>query len=481
MNEKLKILYMAAEAVPFIKAGGLGDVAGSLPKAIKGISKSIDIRLVLPFHNEIKDQGLDLRPVVKMSIDHHDGPIPAEVLLTEFEGFPIYFVSGTPISSSKSIYSERSLEDGYKYAFFSLAVLELAKALNWQPDILHANDWHTAIAVYALKLKRKQDVFFTNTKSLLTIHNLPYLGNEAGPALSGFGLPPVVEPSLPDWSRNMPLPMGLWAADKINTVSVEYANEILTEEFGSGLYQYLQTRKDDISGILNGLDQESWDPSSDPNLWADFSNQTLTNRKENKLKLQDEIGFAVSQRIPLLSIVSRLNYQKGIDLAIQTLRNLTDHPWRVVILGTGDEELENQIKQFQQDYPDKVKAHNHFDERFSRKIFAGADAILIPSRYEPCGLTQMIGMRYGCVPIARATGGLRDTIVDYHQSEGSTGFLFKDATPEALANAVERALEVYSDQRRWRGLQLRGMRKDFSWTRSAHKYIDLYQTISTEI
>jgi starch synthase len=280
---------------------------------------------------------------------------------------------------------------------------------------------------------------------------------------------------LPSWAASLPLPMGLAAADRIVAVSPGYAGEILTEEFGAGLDGYLHNRSDVISGILNGLDLEAWDPETDKALHTNFALGSLKDRQANKLALQNTLGFLKDPKMPLLGMITRMDYQKGIDMAIEALAAIADQEWQAVILGTGDPQQEGAAAQLAQQFPEKVRAVLRFDGQLARQIYAGADMHLIPSRYEPCGLTQMIAMRYGCVPLGRATGGLRDTIIDYHQSPAtSTGFLYEGASGQALADAIVRGLGVYYDGRRWQGLQRRGMKQDFSWEKAARLYYDKY-------
>lgn len=494
-HEPLRVLFVAAEADPFMKVGGLGDVAGSLPRAIHKLNfpmgaeadqagahpKSIDIRVALPYHGAIAAQSRNLQPIISFNVPHQDNPVPAVAYGQEMDGVPVYLISGKPIPPEMPVYTGDPEIDGNKYTFFSMAVLELARALGWQPHLLHANEWHTAPAVYALSI-RQDDHFFSKTSTLLGIHNLPYLGSGVGPVLSAYNLPPASTSSLPEWAQHLPLPLGLLAADHLVTVSPTYAQEILTPEFGSGLYYFLQERAATISGILNGLDIDQWNPQTDPQLVANYDRDNLDLRKTNKRALQEELGLLVDPDIPLLGMVTRMEYQKGVDLALDALRQIdlleNNHhfAWQAVILGTGAPDLEEASHRMQSDYPDQVRAVTTFDTALSRRIYGGADALLTPSRYEPCGLTQMIAMRYGCVPIARSTGGLKDTIRHYSDKKGS-GFLFWKPTPEVLSGTIRDALQLYRNQKAWRKLQREGMSQNFSWERSARAYISLYRSL----
>lgn len=474
MQRKLNILFIAAEADPFIKVGGLGDVAGSLPRALHQVAGDVmlDVRLVIPFHSTIRTEVLDLKREAVFTLPRADGPVPVQVFSVESGGVPVYLIAGEPISAYPEVYTPDTRADGFKYTFFSLAALELARVLGWRPDIIHANDWHTAPAVYALRLMRAHDDFFAQTRSVLGIHNLVYTGKGASDALYAYGLPPVLDGSLPDWAEHVPLALGLWAADSLAAVSPTYAQEILTPEFGAGLDAYLRTRREVITGIVNGIDESMWDPSTDAALPANFDANTLERRAENKAALQARFGLAKDSSVPLLAMVTRMDPQKGVDIALDALRLLPDLPWQAVILGTGVNFVEEAARRLEADLPDRVCAIIRYDGKLSRQIYGGADLFLMPSRYEPCGLSQMIAMRYGCVPLVRATGGLRDTVQD-----GQTGFVFDGRSPEAMAECLRRAIQSFGDKPAWRKLQQNGMAQDFSWDKSAHEYLKLYLSL----
>lgn len=492
MKPVLRVLFLAAEAVPFVKIGGLGDVAGSLPPALRRLSFSsegeasleIDVRLFIPFHGAIQRNAYPLRRICRFKLPYAGGFTPVEVLSVEQNGLPVYLINGPLIPPDVPVYTSDTGVDGLKFTFFSLAALELARRLDWAPHVVHANDWHTALAVYALSLTRDKEAFYRDTLTVLGLHNLPYLGLGAGQVLAEFGLPPAAGSVLPKWAQDVPLPLGLLSADHVVAVSPTYAREILIPEFSSGLHVFLRKRAKTISGILNGLDVERWDPQSDEFLAARFGPGDLAARSMNKAALQAEFGLAQDPRLPLLAMVTRLDHQKGVDLVPEALRQLlssptyTGRPWQVIILGTGDPELERAVRRLEADFPQRARAAIRFDAALSHRLYAGADMLLIPSRYEPCGMTQMIAMRYGCVPVARSTGGLRDTIRDDNRSPEGTGFLFEDASPQALAVALGRALRAFNDRELWRGLQQRGMERDFSWDRSARQYLELYRSLT---
>lgn len=483
-TRQLKVLYLAAEAYPLIKVGGLGDVAGSLPRAVRAVAHQgteppidIDIRLVLPFHGGIQRHGRSLRRLVSFSLALPGGSLPVKAWETRLDEVPVYLLSGAPISQEAPVYSDGAGVDSYKYTYFSLAALELSRALAWTPDVVHANDWHTALALYAMR--REEAPTFACSAGLLGVHNLPYMGDGSGAALRAFGLPPADDERLPRWARSTPLPLGLLAADHIVTVSPQYAREILTPEYGAGLDGFLARRKDSIHGILNGIDTRQWDPASDTALAANYTAETLERRAANKATLLDEFGLQEGERLPLLAVVSRLEAQKGIDLLPPALEALAGEAWQLIILGSGSRELEEAMRQFAGRFPERARAALRFDSGLSRRLYAGADMLLLPSRYEPCGLSQMIAMRYGCLPVARAVGGLRDTIHDAPGSTG-TGFLFAEATPQDFASAIRRALDVYQDAALWERMQRNAMAQDFSWERSAKEYIHLYLHASKE-
>ena len=485
-KRSISILYVASEAAPFVKVGGLGDVAGSLPKAIKSLTPDqlggfeIDIRLVIPFHTLINQKLENIQLVSTFVIKHNQGNIPARVFQTSIEGVTVYLIEGGSILSDQNVYSSNPEYDAKKYIFFSLATLEMLKNINWQVDIIHANDWHTAIICYDLKQRKLTDPFFRNTKSVLSMHNMPYMGSSSERIINEFGLPNCACDTLPDWARSIPLPIGMHAADYLLTVSPNYAQEILTPDYGCGLQDFLNGRKETLSGILNGLDESKWDPMIDNAIHYNYNIDQIDARINNKLALQTEFGLEKNKSIPLFIMVTRMDQQKGVDIAISALRMIADTAWQAILLGTGDPVLETACRSLEVEMPSKVRAVIRFDLNLSKRMYAGGDVILIPSRYEPCGLTQMIAMRYGCVPLARSTGGLKDTIIDEDKNRKNNGYLFSEAVPEAMALTLSRAIEDYKDPDKWQVLQSNGLNTDFSWEKSAIDYVKIYLKLIEE-
>lgn len=480
LNQTLKILFASSEAFPLVKVGGLGDVAGSLPNALLALppeatnGHTLDIRLVIPYHPVIPRNKPEITLVATFPVPHPAGPRRASAYLTSIGATRVYLIDGDDIPKQGGVYSLDTQKDGEKFTFFSLAVLELCRALDWKPDILHAQDWHTAISLHILKSMRRRDPFFEGVKSIFTVHNLPFMGAGTDQALTSFGIHKSTDSRLPPWGRYQPLPMGLSAADMITTVSPTYAKEIMTPEFGCGLETFLQKRAASVTGILNGLDLASADPATDPALVTNFNAETLSNRIENKLALQKEFGLEANPDVPLIISIGRFDYQKGIDLAVDGLAQVSDQPWQAILLGSGNPSIEATARSMEQRYPTRIRAAIRFDSALSKRMYAGGDMLLIPSRYEPCGLTQMFAMRYGCIPVARATGGLRDTIFDTPDPKTSTGFLFERATADALAEAIRRALAAYADRTGWVNRQTYAMTQDFAWSRFAQTYVELY-------
>ncbi|HEX9333467.1 MAG TPA: glycogen/starch synthase [Anaerolineales bacterium] len=474
MPQTINILFLAAEAEPFVKVGGLGDVAGTLPRALRALSNDeikLDVRLVLPHHSVVRSDTF--RPVGIYSIPRGKTEVQVEAYEGILNGMPVYFINGDAIRASGSVYSSNNKLDAEKYTFFSLAALELPRQINWEPNIVHANDWHTALAAYGNLVKRWSEKT-RRVSSLVTIHNLPFLGPNVKEILEEFGLP-LANTDLPEWARGMPMPLGLWASDAMVAVSPTYADEILHEEFGSGLQDFFRNRTDSLRGILNGIDTVSFDPQTDPTLAANFNAETLSVRPRNKAALQERVGLPINPDVPLLGMVSRMDQAKGIDIALKGLRMMAKQDWQLVLLGAGDPNLESIARKLQEDMPNRVCVETRYDAKLARQIYGGSDIFLMPSRYEPCGISQMIAMRYGSIPLVRAVGGLHDTVTD-----SETGFVFVDTKVKSFNDTLRRALNLYPYRSRWLNLQKAGMAQDFSWSNSAKKYLELYKKLIAE-
>jgi starch synthase len=431
----------------------------------------VDVRLVLPHHAVIRSDTF--RPVGIYSIPRGKTEIQVEAYEGILDGMPVYFINGEPIRASGSVYSANNTLDAEKYTYFSCAALELPRQLNWEPNIIHANDWHTALAAYGNLVKRWNEKT-RRVSSLVTIHNLPFLGPNVKEILEAYGLP-LAHTDLPDWARVMPMPLGLWASDAMVAVSPTYAEEILHEEFGSGLQGFFRNHTDSLQGILNGIDTASFDPQTDPALAANFNAEALDLRPRNKAALQEQAALPVDPDVPLLGMVSRMDNAKGIDIALKGLKMMGKQGWQLVLLGAGDPKLEELAKKLQEDMPGRVCVETRYDARLARQIYAGSDIFLMPSRYEPCGISQMIAMRYGSVPLVRAVGGLHDTVTD-----SETGFVFVDKKVKSFNDTLRRALALYPYRSRWLQLQKAGMAQNFTWSLSARKYLDLYKKLIGE-
>ena len=482
-NPAFKVCFVISEAEPLIKVGGLGDVGGTLPAALTALPKemtdgrAIDVRVVIPFHDVLKQKNIPVKWVCNYRIPYENG-LFQDVYVSQAEGMdvPIYLIDGDPIRG-KGVYSSNPVDDSYKYIFFSSAADELFRHIDWIPDVLHAHDWHAAASVMKMKQMRSYDPKFHHVKMLYTIHNLPYAGGNSPDILEKYGIERAFAEEIPSHMRGCPMSLGLTAADMVSTVSETYAKEILTDEFGHGYQYFLQAHANKVTGIVNGIVPEQWNPASDHVLYQNFDVNHLEKKAENKRMLQAEAGLPQREDVPLIIMIGRMDAQKGVDLAFAALRKILGMDWQALILGTGNPAIQNDCLALQSAYPDRVRAEIRYDGAFSRKMYAGGDLLLMPSRYEPCGIAQMIAMLYGCVPIAHSTGGLKDTITDPSEGDEYTGFLFNEADPDACAEALRRALTAYSNRETWQILQKRCMVQNFTWEKSAKKYYDLYKSL----
>lgn len=491
----MNILFAASEAVPFTKTGGLADVAGALPRELARLGHRVC--LVLPRYGPIDgaEHGLTERPSLK--VPTFRGPMDATVEETELldptvpadSRVRVFLIGHDPYFRRAGLYMEggRDYPDNLdRFAFFSRAVVELgltlASTVEWEPQILHAHDWQTALSVtYRAGLYASHPAM-QRLRTLFTVHNVAYQGNFPLAEYVKTGLDP--ELAGPDaFGRDGAICLlkgGLLSADFVSTVSPTYSREIQTPEYGHGLDAVVRQRRDRLVGILNGIDTVTWNPASDPHLPARFSRTDLSGKAICKAAVQ--ASFELPRRdVPLIAVVSRLDRQKGIDLVLAALPELVREDVQVVLLGTGDPQLESALRSSARRHPAHVGVRIDFDEGLAHRIIAGADLFLMPSRYEPCGLTDLYSMRYGTVPVVRRTGGLADTVLPYapgsQDRADATGFQFDEASPESLGGSLRLALRIKADADRWRRLLLAGMARDASWASSAVQYVELYHRI----
>lgn len=469
----LRILFASAEVAPFAKVGGLADVAGSLPQALATLGH--DVRVAMPLYASIDRDRWGIHGSERpLEVPFEGGKMEATVHEVKRDGALILFLDHELLRRPK-VYGEP--DDARRFAFFCRAAMEEAARTQWRPDVIHAHDWHSAL-VPQLARQRYQDRL-GQTATVFTIHNLAYQGTTRERVLRMVGLREdrlLIEKRRFGKQIN-PMSRGIAFADVVSTVSERYAQEILTPEFGEGLDPLLEERRADLFGVVNGIDAKAFDPATDPHIPAHYDADSLEGKAECKRLLQEEVGLAPEPRTPLLGVVGRLVEQKGIDLLTEVAGDLLDGGAQMVVLGTGEPKYEAAWRELAASYAGTLALTIGFDAALAQRIYAGADMFLMPSRFEPCGLGQLISFRYGTVPVVRAVGGLAETVRD-HESDPrhANGFSFTRYERAAFSGALARALRLYRHPERWRALQQRGMREDHSWEASARKYVDLYAT-----
>lgn len=473
----MKTLFVAAECAPFFKTGGLGDVAGALPKALK--EKGTDIKVVLPFFTKMaaryKDQLADL-----FSYDVYVGwrKQYCGVKYLRQNGIDYYFLDNQYYFDRPELYGY--FDDGERFAFYQQAVIELMEKIDFIPDVMHLNDYHTSFIPFLLKEKYRWIAKFSQIRTILTIHNIEFQGQYDRSILHdlfGVGCERYDDGTIRFNDCVNFMKAGILYADRVTTVSPSYAEEIKTPEFGSGLDVILRMESGKLSGILNGIDYEAFDPATDPALFANYDKKQLDQKFENKVQLQKSLNLPVRPDVPVIGIVSRLTYQKGFHLLLQEMENLMQFDVQLILIGTGDPNFESQFRYFGDKYPNKTSIHIAFDVNLAQKIYAGVDMFLMPSAFEPCGLSQMISMRYGTLPIVHEIGGLKDTVQPYNPiTNKGTGFGFTIYEPFYLMNALKQAIQLYHEhQDIWRKMMVEAMSRDFSWDVSSQKYLELYK------
>lgn len=478
----MKVLYVASEAVPFIKTGGLADVAGSLPKEL--VKMGVDARVILPKYSKIPEEyKSQMKHVGHIFIDVSWRHKYAGIEMLELDGVTYYFVDNEDYFRRDGLYGYG--DDAERFSFFSRAVLNCLPMLDFFPDVINSNDWHAALVNVFLKLEHQGDARYGNIKTVFSIHNLKYQGVFTKRVMDNvLGL---------DWKyfNNGDLEFhdavnfmkgGIVYADVVSTVSRTYAQEIQYPYFGEKLDGLLRTRGKDIVGIVNGIDYDVYNPETDPNLFVNYGPETIGKKADNKVKLQEQLGLPIDRRIPMIGIVSRLVAAKGLDLIIRVMDELLQaEDCQLVLLGTGDKQYEDWFRGLQWRMPTKVSANIRFSNELAQRIYAGSDLFLMPSEYEPCGLGQLIALRYGTVPVVRATGGLRDTVEPFNKfNNRGNGYSFDNINAHEMLFTLRAALTNYRDPSIWQHIVRNAINGDFSWHKSAEEYLNLYERIAVK-
>ncbi len=486
----MNIIITTSEVVPYVKTGGLADVTGALPDALASLGHNV--KIIAPLYKAIDKQKFGIKPLevyegkqqIKIGKKVYNLDVYSAGNLKK--GVEFLFVANDTLFGRDGIYLDTKKGKDYpdndeRFIFFALASLEVAKGVDFRPDIIHANDWQSGLVPGYLATLYKDDSFFSDTRSVFTIHNIGYQGHFEKDIFPKLGLPKsLYSPGSPFeyWDHVNFLKIGITTCDIITTVSETYAEEIQSSnEMGFGMEGILFYRRHDLYGVLNGVDYEIWSPENDDLIPQKFSADDPSGKEKNKKELLDLCGLKPKgKRVPLIGVISRLADQKGFDLIEKIADDLFSLDLTFVLLGTGSKNYHTLFETMEGIYPNKVKAFLKFDNKLAHMIEAGSDMFLMPSRYEPCGLNQMYSLKYGTVPIVRKTGGLADTVKDYNADTlNGNGFAFEEYKPEKLLSAVKRALLTYKDSKVWSRIMNRGMRADFSWDKSARRYVEIYR------
>lgn len=477
----MKILFVGAEAVPYISTGGLGDVLGSLPQALAK-KNGMDVRVILPLYKKTKEKFAEqLEFVDKTTVSLAWRNQYCGIYKITNDGVTYYFIDNEYYFNRDAIYGE--FDDAERFAFFGKAVLDIMPVIDFYPDIMHTNDWQSAMSVIYLKRKYYLQPYYRDIKTIYTIHNIDYQGVFSMAILGDvFGLDSLGDRETVEYNGCINLTKGaIVCTDRISTVSQRYADEIKTEFYSSGLHYVLNLYGNKLSGIVNGIDTNYYNPKNDTVIAKKYTSKDMSGKVECKRALQEMCGLEQNPHIPVVSMISRLATHKGFDLVQFILPEILNMNVQFILLGTGEGEIEEYFKTVQYRYPDKVKVFLEFNKDLSKKIYAGSDIFLMPSKSEPCGLAQMICSAYGTIPVVRETGGLYDTIKGYNKYTGEgNGFTFANYNAHEMKDAVGRAIELFEEKEKWTSLCKRAMETDFSWNVSADKYIALYNSLADE-
>ena len=476
-----KIAFIASECVPFIKTGGLADVVGTLPK--KFDRTKYDVRVIIPNYMCLPSKFKNnMKYITHFHMDIGWKQQYVGVMYMEYEGVPVYFIDNEYYFNGYNIYGDVKW-DIEKFCYFCKAALSILPGIGFRPDIIHCHDWQAGLVPVYLKTLFADNPFYQGIKSVMTIHNLQFQGRWDIKTVQEYsGLPSdLFTPDKLEWHKDASmLKGGLVYADKITTVSNTYAHEIQTPYYGEGLDGLLQARWQSLWGIVNGIDYEVYNPKTDKALSAKYDIKTFKkNRLKNKIALQNKLGLPEDPNAYMIGIVSRLTDQKGLDLVDRAMNDIMTDGTQLVVLGTGDRRYEEMFQYYQGIHPAKLSANIYFSDELSHQIYGACDSILVPSRFEPCGLTQLMALRYGALPIVRETGGLKDTVIPYNEFEGTgTGFSFANYDARDLLNTINYSKKVFfEDKDAWTEMQKRAMQQDYSWIASAKIYEKLYEEL----
>lgn len=494
MPDLLNVLFLSSEVYPFAKTGGLADVSAALPAELNG--PECNVKVMMPRYGSIREKLPYLRDVpgtsnVQISTNRHTYVVHLQTtpLRTNGPQVPVYFLACNELFNRPGIYVHPETQKDFpdndeRFIVFCRGALESVKAMGWRPDIIHCNDWPTGLVPAYLKSLYRSDPFFRSTRTVFTIHNMAYQGIFPTDTFVKTGLPQELlgVEGVEAYGRVNFLKAGLVFSDVITTVSARYAAEIQSSsEFGAGLEGVVQKRSADVHGILNGADYSIWDPGVDMHIPHQYDASTLHLKKENTRALLEKVGLPFDDQRPVIGMISRLADQKGFDLLAQIIDQLGHMNLQLVVLGTGEQRFRDLLLQASKKYPNTFRIQLSFDDPLAHLIEAGSNMFLMPSKYEPCGLNQMYSLRYGTVPIVRATGGLDDTIVEVNPTTGTgTGFKFKRYSATELLVVIQRAVRLFGNREIWEKIMRNGMQQDFSWSASARKYLELYQSLVSQ-
>ncbi len=472
-----KILYVGAEVMPFAATGGLGDVLGSLPAAVKRKNPDCDVRVAMPYYGQIKPEWRNQMKFVKyMMVPLSWRSLYCGIYSLEKDGVTFYFLDNEYYFKRNTLYG--SYDDAERFAFFSVAILEMLHVLNFYPDILHANDWQTALTVIKLKQSYGERPNYKDIKAVYTIHNIEYQGVYSMELLGDVFCLQGSDGAIVDYNGNINLTKGaVVCADYVTTVSPNYAKEIQTETYSCGLHHILREYSFKIDGIVNGIDIDYYDPQNDPDIPEPFYWRALSGKKKDKEALQKQFGLEVNPDVPVIAMISRMASHKGFDLVLAIFDEMMQDDVQFILLGTGEPQFETFFAEAAKRYPGKASINLTYNRALSKIIYAGSDIFLMPSKSEACGLSQMIASRYGSVPVVRETGGLFDTIKPYGADRSGNGFTFAAYNAHDMLHVIREAEALFEDKDNWKALVKKVMRVDFSWDVSADKYIACYEKL----